>query len=51
MLGAHSKAQAAQQFFDGISRFGVVGASADRSKYGNKVLVSTQYACIGTWQQ
>lgn len=41
MQGAASKAQVAQQFFSGVSRFGVVGASADRSKYGNKVLVRT----------
>ena len=41
MLGAQSKGQAASQFFNGVSRFGVVGASADRSKYGNKVLVRT----------
>ncbi|DBB10414.1 TPA: hypothetical protein ACH3X3_001959 [Trebouxia sp. C0006] len=28
----------AQHFFSGATRFAVVGASADRNKYGNKVL-------------
>ena len=39
MSSAQAAALSAQQFFSGATRFAVVGASADRNKYGNKVLV------------
>ncbi|KAL0038280.1 hypothetical protein WJX77_000171 [Trebouxia sp. C0004] len=35
---AQAAALSAQQFFSGATRFAVVGASADRKKYGNKVM-------------
>ena len=39
MAPSQPAAQSAQQFFKGASRFAVAGASSDRNKYGNKVLV------------
>jgi len=39
MSSAQAAALSAQHFFSGATRFAVVGASADRKKYGNKVLV------------
>lgn len=38
MSSAQAAALSAQHFFSGATRFAVVGASADRNKYGNKVL-------------
>ena len=43
MSSAQAAAISAQQFFHGASKFAVVGASADRNKYGNKVLVGLEH--------